>query len=240
MPKVPTKAQIFEYLSPAYHIRKMGEDIRAAVHALRCGSLLGKTVEDLAQVIRGRLFACFFFAGPFAILGGVAAYGLQYLTKSPFVGLYSGIILSQVFATLAFQIFYWVATKELYGHVQGFKQKFCTFERDVIPIQWKGLSVLLTFSVIGIPVKSAITWIISVTWPSFAVVFPIQIISSAFDLAFQECNLVRIMGNSFVDHANKISTRYFAETTVLRPIEQSHEKPMAVHSESHETASVAA
>jgi hypothetical protein len=240
MPKVPTKAQVFEYLNPAYHIRKMGEDIRSAVHALRCGSLLNKTAEDLAQAVRGRLFACFFFAGPFAILGGVAAYGLQFITKSPFVGLYSGIVLSQVFATLAFQIFYWVATKELYGHIKGLRAKLRAFERDVIPIQWKGFSVLLTFSVIGIPVKSAITWIITVTWPSFAIVFPIQIISSAFDLAFQECNLVRIMGNSFVDHANKISKRYFDDPTVVRPVEQSHAMPMAVHSESHETASVAA
>lgn len=205
-----------DFLNPGYHLRKFVEDFKAAKHALRNRNLrkIAHDYEAFAQALRGRMFASLMVGGGAAALGPIIGTWFQYATGKVLLAFWIGIILSQVFNTLAFQIVWWLTHSSMYKWKHtGFVDRFKAFERDMLPLQWEGFRLAMIIVFISVTVLSSLLALVEHFFPQIAKVVPFPLLAQWLEIAFLHSSLLRLMGDLFERHSHKIAARHLMPLT---------------------------
>jgi hypothetical protein len=209
--KRSTKQYLREFLRPAYHIKRFIEDLKAARHALqnrRIESLLDDR-KSLAEAFRGRLFATYLLSGVFGALGPLTGLVTQYVTESPYLGFFVGLLLANLFATIAFQAIWALAHQRIYAcETRKWSRWIVNLERDILPIQWDGFRLALLVIIVTAPVMVGAIWLIESANEEAAKVIPFPIIGPMIEMVVIHSSLVRIMGDLFERHSWRMADRH--------------------------------
>lgn len=217
------------YLDPRYHIDQMREDLRATLHALRCKNLKNLDRVEFAKALRGRLFACFFVAGPFSFTGVVASVWLQARSHNLWVGMISMYIINIAVSTLAYQVAWGVSSREFYSEKRSPWRLATNVLADIWPVQWKGLVWAFTFSMISIPFNSVLIVVIYAFLPKTAESVPMGLVVAVFDFVFVSGTFVRVMGDIFEKYSVILADRYWQP----REPTQADSEPSPPHPDGH-------
>ena len=220
--RLPTLHQfrdgVRRYANPAYHLRKLREDLQSVWQALRTHREVAEgtlTEEELATSFRGNLLACFYLSGPFIWIGLSLSYWLQRKLENPFVGQYSTHAINMVVTTLAYQMFWWMGNNGVYRREEkGGKARFRAFERDLLPVHWAGIRIGFTFNLITWPITSLIMYLIQAANRNAAIAIPAPLIQHFIDAAFVNTTFMRLMGDFFEHWSKELARRHMARKQV--------------------------
>jgi hypothetical protein len=194
-----------------YHVRRLREDLQAFASAmiLRRSLGLGDDFEALVQLFRGKLFGSFFFSGAFGLVGVALGSAAQYATGSPWVGLFSTVLIAQVACTVAYQVVWWIDNRNLYHAAARTPwARFVEMERDLLPVHKVGLQWALTFALVSVPLNSLLIVVASAISESFARALPMGVLVMAVDAVLVNGTFIRLMGDLFERHAMKLAEKY--------------------------------
>ncbi|MGE0000595.1 MAG: hypothetical protein AB7F50_11405 [Fimbriimonadaceae bacterium] len=207
------RAYLKRFLRPGYHLKKIREDFFAAKHALENRDLeqLREHPLSFAKAIRGRLFAAYFLVGPFGMLGLIGGAWFQYTTTLPGKGTLTyavTILLGNVCATIGYQIIWAFFHRSFYWGKVGFGRGFVAMQRDLLPLQWRGLKLFMTAIVVLAPAFLLALAAIDTWLPAFTAVVPVGLLSFALEFVFVHASLVRLMGDLFERESLRIAHRH--------------------------------
>ncbi len=197
--------------NPLYHLRKGLEDLHASREAIRNWHFddIRDKPEELSQAFRGKLFAVFFLAGPFSMLGMPIGYALQLLLRSPWVGLFGTLAFAQICSTIAYEVIWWGANRRLYHECSHRRSlRFLEALKDVTPVQWKGFKMAATLWLVTIPLNSVIIGILELISHDVAVGVPVPIIVAGTDALLIQTTFIRTMGDIFERHSRWLAGKY--------------------------------
>ncbi|MBS1724105.1 MAG: hypothetical protein JSS66_14260 [Armatimonadetes bacterium] len=207
------------FLRPGYHVKKIQEDFRASMHALKNRDLevLKCNEKSLAKAIRGRLLATYFLVGPFGILGPIVGTYFQYwiATHLPFASLLTfavTIIVGNIFSTLGFQIIWAWTARSLYRSPDPPYYHWVTFWSDILPLQLKGLKRWLGANSILMPMSVVALSLIDKFLPAIGHAVPIGVLTPAMELIFVHTALIRLMGDVFENESQRIAQHHALPT----------------------------
>lgn len=203
-------AYLKRFLRPGYHLKKIREDFRASKHALENRDLerLRSHPLSFAKAIRGRLFAAYFMVGPFGMLGLIGGAWFQYTTTLPGKGTLTylvTILLGNICATIGFQIIWTFFHRSFYWSGASPMQGFLAMQRDLLPLQWRGLKLFVTAIVVLAPLFLLALAAIDTWFPAFTAVVPVGLVSFALEFVFVHASLVRLMGDLFERESLRIA-----------------------------------
>lgn len=211
--ELPARPYWRSLLSPAYHLRKIREDLGAAWHGLRHWNLdqVRACRTSLAQAFRGRLFATFWMAGSFAFLGPLTGAAAQALTHSPWIAMTVTFLSAQVYGLIGYQLVWAIAHRRLYRQAGGSRvQKFLRMQRDLLPIQLGAFKIVAVMSLIALPLNSLLIGSFSHFWPEQARYLPVPIIMPVIEFFVIQATLIRLMGDLFERHSWRLADRHLA------------------------------
>lgn len=204
-----------EFLNPAYHLKKIKEDVKASIHALRNRDfeVLKCDVGSLAQAIRGRLFATYFMVGPFGILGPIAGTYFQYniAQNFPAVSLLTfavTIIVGNIFSIIGFQIIWAVSARHLYRMKPPAYFNWFSLWRDILPLQWKGFKRWAGANVILVPICTLFLFCLDRFLPQVSRAIPFGVLTPAAEIVFVHASLIRLMGDLFEKESRRIAENH--------------------------------
>lgn len=172
-----------------------------------------KTVTEsaLEDAFRGKLLAAFYLAGPTASVGWTVGYWLQQRFQNPFIGQYSVPVVNMVVTTLAFQIVWWLGSRELYiAEARSPGQRFRLLERDLLPVHWTGIRIGMSFNLVTWAVVSGIIWVLEIANRTLAINLPASTILLIYEFVFVNSPFMRLMGDYFESHAKELAAGHFA------------------------------
>lgn len=208
--RLPKPAEVIQTLrhfaNPAYHFRKLREDLLALWAALRSFSSTTATRDEVVNMFRGKLLACFYLTGPSSWVGLAASYWLQRRYSNPFVGQYSEPVINMVLTTVVFQLIWAAGNPKLYRGSSG--EKFRALERDMLPVHWNGIKVGMTFNLVVFPVSSAIIGGILFLNRQAAIDIPAWVVTGVINTLFVQPQFMRAMGNFFEKWAGVLADRH--------------------------------
>lgn len=199
------------YLNPAYHIRKLKEDFAAFGQYLVARKTFGDALDmdSLISAFRGKLFGSFFLSGGFSLVGVAAGTYLQYLTRSPWVGLLVPIVVGAFAATAVYQMVWWCDNWRVYRlYRHHIWDRLGEFERDLMPIHASGLRLAAVFALLTVPLNAVLIKVLDFINPQIAQVLPISVIYWITDVALLQSTFVRVMGDKFEAHAHVLAEKY--------------------------------
>lgn len=202
---------IRDFANPAYHVRKIIEDFRAAKHALKNRDLdtISHDEVEFAHALRGRLFACFMLAGAPAGLGPIIGTFVQYQTGKPTLALWVGIVSANILNTVAFQIVWWLAHRKMYARTAPTPWgRFQSFERDILKLQWDGFRLALIIIAVTGPVATAVIELLNHFAPDVSRVVPFPLLTSWVEILLLQSSLVRLMGDLFERHSHRLAKNH--------------------------------
>lgn len=204
-----------EFLRPAYHLKKIKEDIKASVHALRNRDLviLKDDVDSLAHALRGRLLATYFMVGPFGVLGPVAGTFFQYKIAQNFPGVSMmtfavTIIVGNIFSIIGFQIIWACSAYYLYRMKPPAFFNWLSLWRDILPLQWKGFQRWAGANVVLVPLCTLALGLIDRFLPQVSKVVPFGVLTPAAEILFVHTSLIRLMGDLFEKESHRIAKNH--------------------------------
>ena len=203
------KRTTIRYANPRYHVTKMLEDLRATLHALRCRDLSGLDQENYARALRGRLFACFVVAGAFSSSGMLVSLWLQSVSHSPYIGVLSVYVANNVLCTIAYQIAWWISSKEFYKEGRNPLKTLSLVISDVWPVQWQGLKWAALAALITLPFNIVVLFVLKTFAPKVGDYIPAAVLVAVVDFVFVSGTFVRVMGDIFANHSLVLAKRYW-------------------------------
>ena len=204
-----------DYLNPAYHLRRMKEDLNLMHQALRTRKTLAapKNEEELQQLFRGRLFAAFFLSGPFGMVGAALGYAVQRWTENPWIGWIGTIFFTMTVTTAAYQLMWFLNNRDMYGG-SGSKSTFAELQRDLWPVHWFGIRTGFLFALMASPINAILIGALQLFSASMARTLPIPVLVLLVDWIVVQGTFVRLMGDFFDRHSRVLAARRFNAPTV--------------------------
>ncbi|MCW5940416.1 MAG: hypothetical protein KF884_12270 [Fimbriimonadaceae bacterium] len=204
-----------DFLKPAYHLRKIKEDVRASVHAVRNRDLemMKGDHDGFARAIRGRLFATYFLVGPFGAMGFLAGLAFQYgIGKSlPYLGLLTfavTIIVGNIGTIIGFQTLWGLFHRKLYSKGAPTFFDWVLFWRDILPLQWSGFRLWLAANVVLLPLATVLLGLLDQFLPAVTAAVPVAIIVPTLELFLVHSSLIRLMGDLFERESHRIADNH--------------------------------
>jgi hypothetical protein len=204
-----------EFLKPAYHLRRIKDDVRASVHAVRNRDLevMKCDREGFARAIRGRLFATYFLVGPFGSLGFFAGLGFQYgIGKQlPYLGLLTfavTIVVGNLGTIVGFQSLWGLFHRRLYSKGAPTFFDWVLFWRDILPLQWNGLRLWLAANIVLLPLATLVFGLLDQFLPVVTATVPVAAIVPALELFLVHSSLIRLMGDLFERESHRIADNH--------------------------------
>lgn len=204
---------IKQFAKPGYHWRKIKEDFRASIHALRNRDLvvLKNDEASLAHAVRGRLLATYFMVGPFGMLGPIAGAFFQYKLAQHFpwvsvASFFITILIGNIFSIIGFQIIWALSANPLYRHRVFFD--ILLFWRDLLPLQANGFKRWAGANVILMPLCTVMLSLIDRFAPAFAKAVPVGVLTPMLEIVFVHTSLIRLMGDLFERESRRIAANH--------------------------------
>lgn len=210
------KGYLKRLLRPAYHLRRLREDVRAAKHALANRDLeqLRSHPLSFARAVRGRLFAAYFLVGPFGMLGLIGGAWFQYTTTLPGKGTLTYLVtlaLGNLFTTIGYQVIWTFFHRSWYWANASLAQGFLNMQRDLLPLQWRGFKLFATAIIVLAPAFLLSLAAIDAFFPALTSVVPVGLVSFALEFVFVHATLVRLMGDLFERESLRIAHRHTSD-----------------------------
>jgi hypothetical protein len=205
------KSYLKSFSRPSYHVKSLIEDFQKARHGLANWDLdeLNTDRDAFAGAFRGRLFSTYLLSGFIGALGVVTGQVTQYVTASPYLGFFVGLLGANLFATIAFQAIWASAHAKMYSTKGAtFWTKFIALERDILPLQWDGFRLAFLLITLTAPIMLGAIWLALRYAPDAAVIIPFPVISAGLEMIIVHSSLIRIMGDLFERHSWKIADRH--------------------------------
>lgn len=203
--------RVLEFLNPAYHLRKLREELGLVQRSWRMRKELDFAKHDvtLQQLFRGKLFSIFMMSGPF---GGLVAlpvgYWFQRLTSNGFVGLFSTIAVVLVVTTTMYQVFWWHDNRILYQGIAHGYAKFAEMQRDLWPVHWFGIRTGFVMGFLGNIIATFIVGLVQANWPRAIEVVPMGTFAFILDVILVQGPFLRVMGDYFDKHSHVLAAKY--------------------------------
>ena len=197
------------FANPAYHWRKIKEDFNAAKSGISVWHLgtLRSNAEAFANAARGKFFATFVLAGFCAALALPLGHSVQVAAKNYYAGMAAVIIIGHGLANIAFQIIWAWSNSDLYKSHRGV-QKFLAIQRDLLPMQWKGLKIATVLTLIALPIVALITWLFQRFLPNLVEIVPMGALMALIDIMLFNSHFVRLMGNLYEQYSHTLAKKY--------------------------------
>lgn len=204
-------ATLRNYTNPLYYVRKLREDLRLALRALRNHDLskVRCSEADLAAYFRGKLFGAFFVSGGANLLGIALGTYLQYLAHQTWVGVIGTILSCFTFSNTAFFIVWTASNRQLYRQVEpNFARRLLRAFHDYRPIFLTGARFAVIITVVSMPIERATHWSVETIWPGVVNYVPMSVLVFLVDILFISTPFIRAMGDLFERHSHELAHAY--------------------------------
>jgi len=206
----PVKTFLSTWANPAYHVRKMREDVSAAKHGLAIWHLgtLTHNPEAFRTGVRGKMFAAFVLAGAISVIALPIGVAAQVASNKAWVGMITPMALGHLISNVAFQFIWAWTNRDLYAPHKGLVGKFMSLEEDLVPLQLAGLRVALPLVLLALPINGTFAFILDTYFQNMVKYIPIGFIMVAVEMIFFNGTYIRLMGNLFERYSEQLTRRY--------------------------------
>jgi hypothetical protein len=198
------------WVNPAYHYRKIKEDLGAAKQGLKVWNLdsLRSDPVRFATAARGKMFATFVLSGACSAPALPIGMGAQAATNNAWIGMGVTILLGHTIANIAFQIIWAVTNRNLYRSHGNFVARLVAMEKDLLPLQWEVIKIATYWTAVAMPLNAVIALAIEKGLPNLIRVVPIGPFMAILDALIFNGPFVRMMGNLYERYSKVLAQRY--------------------------------
>jgi len=204
------KKSIRSWANPAYHFRKIREDLYAAKKGLQIWHL-GTLLDDrdkFAMTARGKFFATFVIAGACASVAFPIGWAAQAASNSFWIGMAVTILAGHAAANLSFLLIWMFTNKDLYKNRSG----LAVYD-DILPLLWRGIKVATWLTIIALPLNGIIVKGLE-TFAANAIRFlPTSAFMAMLDALLFNSTYVRLMGNLYEKYSGELADKYCRNQT---------------------------
>lgn len=200
-----------QFINPAYHFRKIQEDVRLALKAIRSKKLRDHftSVEDLADAIRGRLFATFALSSMFASVGFAVGLVAQYSTGSIWVGLFTTLLVGNIMGILSYQTIWTITNWDLYrNRASTFWGRIWQMELDLLPLQLRGFRIVIIINAMTIPINMVLIWALNLIIPNQVNYIPAGVLAPMIEFLLFNAPMIRLIGDLFERYSRELALKY--------------------------------
>jgi hypothetical protein len=198
------------WVNPAYHLRKIREDLSSAAHGLKVWHL-GRLLDDpprFATAARGKFFATFVIAGACASVALPIGHAAQASSSNFWTGMFVTIGVGHGIANLGFWIIWGTTNRDLYRSINGFGPKFVAIAKDVLPLLGRGLQIAIPLTAVALLLNVPIVGAVEKFLPASVRLLPVGVIMAIVDALMFNSHYVRLMGNLFEKYSNEMAKKY--------------------------------
>lgn len=207
----PSNWQRFrEFLNPLYHWHKFREDIAAARHGLSVWHLgqLKSNPAEFERGARGKMFGTFVISGAFACVALPAGIAVQAATKSAWMGMMTPIIVGHLMSNIAFQVIWAWTNRDLYRSERNVFRRFLSLQKDLLPLQWAGIKIVVPMILIALPINIFLAWVIETYFKDLVQYLPVGAFMVVIEMILFQGTYIRLMGNLFERYARDLAVRH--------------------------------
>lgn len=218
--KLPLYQKLFRLYNPKYQFKKIREDLKSAITALKHWHFDHSHEFDvLAASFRGKMFAAFFMSGMLVWPGIALSWWVQAVTDSPFWGNASLLVYTQIACTIGFQVLWFLGNRELYRIFYTTpKARFLAIQKDVLPAQWKGFKMVIPVLALTYPVVAFGVHLIAQAVPGASKALPAGALSFLVEALLIGTPFMRAMGDLFEVHGKKLAAKYVVSESGPKPV----------------------
>lgn len=209
--KFDFKGYAKQFIKPTYHFRKIKEDIRLSLKAIRSKKLRDHftTVDALADAIRGRLFAIFALSSMFASVGFAVGLVAQYSTGSIWVGLFTTLLVGNIMGILSYQTIWTITNWDLYrNRASSFWGRIWQMELDLLPLQLRGLRIVIIINAMTIPINMVLIATLNLIIPNQVNYIPAGVMAPMIEFLLFNAPMIRLIGDLFERYSKELALRY--------------------------------
>lgn len=203
---------ILDFLNPAYHVRRIKEDLAATKSALakRHQLLTGEiSTADLPEIFRGKLMGVLFATGWTNLVGLGLAYWIQKATSNPWFALFGTPVTCYISTAIGFQIGWWLDNRDIYRKTHADPaHRFWELERDLLPVHKASLPMAVVFSFTSLFIGAPVLFVIQLINANFARELPAPMLVMIAEFLFVGSAFVRFMGDFFDKYSYKLAIKY--------------------------------